>query len=363
MSCPTCASTTPSNCVCPDLADNGELVVMDDNCRPRRLIGKGLAYQPEGGTTQLTDGSEANGLIQLKPPTTPSGAGLTVTDANGTVLRLDQFKEGDILTIEGGQIVFKSNQDQKNTYDPAQLRDGVGRLAVFICGPNGTNSLGRYDGCIDGLLGFTPDTEIAPAKTPTCFSWESIALKMVEFLCGQTPTLADDDVASGNLICTNNGIRRGQASGSMLMLTDWSVIIAIHTYNATLGAPIGLGYFLPGVPASINAPTGPTNVTTAFNFTTIPGYDVAYKTAIIHFVLKGTTYGEWYDCALIVNDREYARIAVVGNADAGCDTCVNTFPFQIPDSGIATFKFIYQGNEIGPDSSVLAMAYCIGLQK
>lgn len=361
--CTNCSTNPVGTCVCPDVAQSGELVVMDDNCRPRRLIGSGVAFQEEGGTAQLTDGSEKNGLIVLNPPSTPSGNGLTVTDSKGTVLSLDQFNEGDVLTIEAGQIVFRSKQDQQNTYDPFKLRDGVGRLAIFLCGPNGTVGLGRYDGCTDGLLGFSPDTEIAPAKTPHCFSWNAIALKMVEFLCAQIPAIGDADVANGNLVCTNNGLRKGQAAANTLYLANWSVIIAIHTYNATLGSPIGLGYYLPGVPASVNAPTGPAPVTTSFNFTTVPGYDVAYKTAILHFVLKGTTYGEWYDCVLLVNDREYARISVVGNADAGCDNCVNTFPFPIPDSGIATFKFIYQGQEIGPDSSVLAMAYCIALQK
>ncbi len=308
MRCPTCEST-PTDCVCPDLAESGELVVMDDNCRPRRLIGSGIAYQEKDGVAQLTDGSEDKGLIVLNPPTTPSGAGLTVTDANGTVLRLDQFNEGDILTIEGGQIKFKSNQDQKNTYDPALLRDGVGRLAVFICGPNGLNALGRYDGCTEGLLGFTEDTEIAPAKTPTCISYESIAAKMQSLLCAQVAAIGDADTKTGTLICTNNGIKKEVAVAAgpgMIHRTPWDTI--------------GLA-----VPAMVGD-----QVLFSFNPTTLPGYDPKYKTMWLHTRLIASSHGADYQILVFLGAQPIHEGIVREEPSLTVDFINPTYVFPFP---------------------------------
>ncbi len=106
--CQTCkCESDSSNCVCPDTVQSGELVVMDDNCRPRRLMGTGVAYADDNEAV-LTDGSEDQGLIKLNPPTTQSASGIIVTDKAGTVLRIDEFTEGDILTIEGSNVLLAS---------------------------------------------------------------------------------------------------------------------------------------------------------------------------------------------------------------------------------------------------------------
>jgi len=336
---------------------------MDDNCRPRRLIGKGVAYQAEvNGTAQLTDGSEKNGLIQLNPPSSPSGSGLTVTDANGTVLRMDQFKEGDILTIEGGQIVFKSNQDQKNTYDPSLLRDGVGRLAVFICGPNGTTSIGRYDGCSDGILGFSPDPEIAPALTPTCFSWSSIASKMVEFLCAQIPAVAEADTLVGNIVCTNNGVRKGGAANSYIWLTSPVLGINIHQYSS--GNPYGpISYFLPGGATATLVLTPPPNSTNNILLTSIAEYNTSYRNVVIQLAIKAITLTEFFDVVVTINGIEHIRTLCVPEISGVGECNYNQIVVPIPDTNIIEFGLRIQKHNVGTYGMVLAYAAIVGFVK
>lgn len=311
--CQTCNPATPlTNCVCPDVTQSGEVVVMDDNCRPRRLIGKGILFQAKDSSAQLTDGSEKNGLIVLDPPSTPSGDGLTVIDASGTVLKLDQFNEGDVLTIEAGQIRFKSKQDQQNTYDPFKLRDGVGRLAIFLCGPNGTVGLGRYDGCTEGLLGFTEDVDIAPAKTPTCISYEFIATKMQALLCAQVANMAEADVKTANLVCTNNGIKKEvevvDTAGLMTHRAPWDSI----------------GYSTPAMVAD--------QVMFSFNPTLLPGYDPKYKTMWLHTRLIASSHGADYQVIVKLGSQDIHNGIIREQPSLTVDFINPTYVFPFPVS-------------------------------
>lgn len=325
MSC-SCKSCKPS-CAEQNLADcpfeskSGQLVVRDDNCTERRLLGSnGIIIVDDDSFATVSDGSEKQGQIPLNPPDAAALDAITGI-SNGALFQMGQdAPEASVLQKSGSQLVFKNLTNPRNTYDPLELRKGTGHLGAFICGPNGTVTLGTYDGCANGVLTFDAD------KNPVCLSLEAFALSLLVPICTQVIKVPDTETYKGTLICTENGVRLQTSPNADVWLSPPQLI-----YSQNKQWP---GHSLsPGSEVAYFPPVSVTNgyfesETVDVDLTTITGYDVRAKTVMINIMLGGYGGAGSFDMVMVVEGMEYAR-ALLGES-ISTDSAYNQIEVPIP---------------------------------
>lgn len=332
---PQCDSVNPGNCL--DGIDIGKLIVSDENCDQRILEGSlGIIYADEDGNHFVTDGSQKRGPINLKPPYTDGADTILVLDENGNVYQLGEaLVEGNVLIVRGGKLVLASQTEEKTTFDPEELRKGSGPFAVFICGPNGTVTLGQYDGCKDGIMAFDED------GLSLCLSYTALAEALLIPICSVIKVVQPDDIFKGSVVCTDQGLRLQTSSPKRL----WSnpPLLIYKQIKLYPGFVLPPGNTVTDIPSAGPGTTGYfASETLAVNLATQTGYDVRATAVVLNCLLKGYGGGGSFDMVLVVNGMEYCRVPLVDNATSGSDNSQIIVP--IPDNKIIEIKALRQVN-------------------
>lgn len=320
---PTCGHPSPASC--PDYIVTGTAVkVVDSNCTERLLSGTGLTYSIDG-VVYNTDGSARYGQIKLNPEQSGGGKGILVRTADGTLVSLgEEAPDGSVIFKIGGQWKAGSITDQTTSFAESSLRRFSTNLASFGCGPNGTLTLGIYDGCPDGFLSFDSLGAVS------CKSITDIATSMLTEICNTAISIPDDEAISGILVCTENGIRKSaQTQGKTYLATPLLIYCQHRVWSGFVPSPGNEVANIPPLTPSIPGPFADQLVDV--DLSTLPGYSDLAKEVMINILTKAYTdsLSSW-DLVVVVNGMEYARIAMGYANSYGTDN--NQVHVRIPDN-------------------------------
>lgn len=280
--CSHCGSqSSPADpCSCLDEISSGVPVVLDENCNQRSLISNGgILTTDNNGVGRISDGSEGEGLITLDPAESPALDSLFGGSGGNLYCIGKDAPEGAIIVKKGGKWVVTFADTVKKTYDGASLKKGVGNIAAFICGAEGTVELGRLQVCPESLIYINAD------NAPECKTISQLTDDIELELCNTAVAPSTGFVADHFLACENGVIKK------VPKVEDLAPTVITHA--AMPWYQIGTA----GLTLELTQPL--------FSFTPslLPGYEAKYKTVWLYARLIASSHGADYRVIINVGNQ------------------------------------------------------------
>lgn len=320
---PSCLPTTlVSLHQCPDCITNGNnILVSDDNCCTRSLIGEGIAYRSEDVVSH-TDGSDQQGVIKLNPKSLIGAKGILATLGNGELVQVGRdAPDGSVLVRSGGVWTYSQLTEDKTTFSADEIISGNGTLASLICGSGNTLRLGTFTGCKESFLYFNAD------RKQECLDIEDMSFMLNGVMCKTIPAWTDANPVTHIIVCTANGLEKKAVNGTVVENLSLTPMVMIYKQcKAYVG-------FSPA-PSVIEEPdTGPcvngyfeTN-TIEFNLPDLDEWDDRARYVRLLVSLKGIAGTSTHDIVCRIEGVDYARISTnVGDWDTDTNQVVVKIP-------------------------------------